>query len=295
MRQSNCKATEGLPLGARGPRETCMHTALLTDRAIIAVGGAGAPAFLQGLVTADMAECRPQHALYAALLTPQGKILFDFFVLAEGERFLLDCAAARSEELAKRLVFYRLRAPVEIRLEAEMGVAALWGTREAPRISNLVPDPRLPELGWRAIGRRSELWATASLADYHTHRLALGVPDSADLPPDTIFALDAGLEELGAVSFSKGCYIGQEVTARMKHRASARRRLLIADSDGAIPSPGTALEAQGVTLGHLATGQGTRALALVRLDRLAVAENSHSAINAGDRIVTLRKPDWLRM
>lgn len=271
-----------------------MKTALLDDRAVIALAGADARDFLQGLITGDMAECQPGHVLYAALLTPQGKILFEFFVAADGDRFLLDCAASRRDELVKRLGFYRLRAKVEIASQPELSVIALWSESEIPKMA--FPDPRLPALGFRAIAPRSQLPApNASLADYHAHRLALGVPDSADLAPDTMFALDVGLEELNGVNFKKGCYIGQEVTARMKHRGTARRRVLIAESKGALPVPGTPLLSAGQDLGNLMTGQRNLALALVRLDRLAAAETTRAPITAGGTEVTLRKPDWLRM
>jgi folate-binding Fe-S cluster repair protein YgfZ len=128
-----------------------MTTALLTDRGVIALWGAEARGFLQGLITNEMAECLAGHALYAALLTPQGKILFEFFVVADGERFLLDCAAARSEELAKRLGFYRLRAKVNIAPQPDMAVAASWGEDAPKKFGIVFPDPRLPALGVRMI------------------------------------------------------------------------------------------------------------------------------------------------
>ena len=250
---------------------------------------------MQGLITNEMAECREGHALYAALLTPQGKILFEFFVVADGDPFLLDCATTRAEELAKRLGFYRLRAKVDIALQPEMTVAASWGENPPKASGIFFADPRLAALGFRVIAQRNALPpANATIADYHAHRLALGVPDSADLAPDTVFALDAGLEELNGVSFKKGCYIGQEVTARMKHRATARRRILIADAKAALPAPGTPLLAGERELGSLMTGQQTRALALVRLDRLAEAEAAHAPIIAGQAPVTLHRPGWLR-
>jgi len=267
-----------------------MPRAVLTDRAVIAVSGADAEGFLQGLVTNDMRECRDGRALYTALLTPQGKVLFDFLVVKDGAGFLLDCAASRADEFLKRLGFYRLRAKVEFAPRQDLKVAAIWNEKDASGFA----DPRLPALGRRMIG--TELPAPdATLADYHAHRILLGVPDSADLPPDTTFALDAGFEELQGVSFTKGCFIGQEVTARMKHRAAARRRILIAEGNAPLPAPGAALVAQQQEIGALLGAQGSRGLALVRLDRLADAETSRSPVTAGSTSVTLRKPDWLRM
>ena len=274
--------------------------ALLDDRAVIALKGLGARDFLQGLITNDIAGCDKGGAIYAALLTPQGKILFDFFVVASGDdTWLLDCAAVRAGNLIKRLTLYRLRAKVEIAERRDLAVAAAWNDK-AMLASNAdviaFGDPRLAALGVRAIGPREALInaiATLPRGNYQDHRLALGVPDSADLPPDEVFALDAGMEELHGVNFRKGCYVGQEVTARMKHRATARRRFVMVEVAGEMPAPGTAIQSEGRELGTLATGNNGRALALVRLDRLAEAEEKHAAIRAAGRGVTLRKPDWI--
>lgn len=267
-----------------------MPKAVLTDRAVVAVSGADAETFLQGLITNDIGDAHDGHAIYAALLTPQGKILFDFFIVRTGDSPLIDCAALRADEFAKRLGFYRLRAKVEIALRPDLKVAAIWNEQSEEGFA----DPRLPVLGRRVIAAELPR-CDATLADYHAHRIRLGVPDSADLPPDTMFALDAGFAELHGVSFTKGCFIGQEVTARMKHRGSARRRMLIVDATGPLPAPGTPLVAQQQEIGALATSQGSRGLALVRLDRLADAETSRATLTAGSTTVTLRKPDWLRM
>ena len=277
-----------------------VYASILKNRAVIALSGAEARDFLQGLITNDMEACREGRAVYAALLTPQGKILFDFFVVSNGEdRWLLDCAAPRATELVKRLTLYRLRAKVEIAARPDLAVAALWnaGSINTQAHAVMFPDPRLRALGVRIIGTRASLEeATRAMADgdYDAHRLALGIPDSADLPPDQVFALDAGFEELEGVSFKKGCYVGQEVTARMKHRASARKRFLTAEIAGELPS-GTPLEAAGRELGTLTSGKGGHALALVRLDRLADAEEKHAPITAAGRQVILRKPGWLKL
>ena len=275
-----------------------LRASLLEDRSVVALSGPESSGFLQGLITNDMAECASGRAIYAALLTPQGKILFDFFVVARDGRFLLDSAAWRANDFIKRLGLYKLRAKVEIVPAADHAVAAIWndGAGATDALALGFVDPRLPALGWRMIGARSELTkAIASIApgDYRTHRLRLGVPDSADLPPDTVLALDSGLEELHGVSFKKGCYVGQEVTSRMKHRATARKRFVIAESTGALPPPGTALDAQGREIGTLATGMDGRALALVRLDRLAEAMEAGAEISAAGVKTILHKPDWL--
>jgi folate-binding protein YgfZ len=276
------------------------YASLLEDRSVIAIKGPEARSFLQGLISNDMDGCTPGRGIYAALLTPQGKILFEFLVTEHEDRFLLDCAGSRAADLIKRLTFYRLRAKVDIALAADLKVAALWNADpHPPAVAGIAAfsDPRLPALGVRLVGPLPLLQgaiAGAQAANYRAHTLALSVPDSADLPPDTVFALDAGLEELSGVDFKKGCYVGQEVTARMKHRASARRRFLIADIAGGLPPPGTKLEASGREVGSLATGLDGRALALVRLDRVDEATGAGDDITAMGRKVSLRRPSWLQ-
>ncbi len=275
------------------------YASLLEDRSIITVKGTEARSFLQGLISNDMEDCAPGKGIYAALLTPQGKILFEFFVTAHEDRFLIDCATARGPDLVKRLTFYKLRAQVEIGLAPDLKVAAVWDSTPQTISDGVAEfaDPRLPALGIRLIGVLPQLQgviAGIQAGDYRSHLLDLGVPDSADVPPDTVFALDAGFEELGAVDFRKGCYVGQEVTARMKHRASARRRFLVAQVDGDLPPPGTKLEASGREVGLLATGLNGRALALVRLDRVDEATSAGEDISALGQKVRLERPSWLR-
>ncbi len=279
-----------------------VHASLLDDRAVLALGGAEARDFLQGLITNDMDACREGGAIYAALLTPQGKILSDFFIIPEVEdRLLIDCAASRAADLLKRLKLYRLRANVLIALRPELAVAALWGEDDAGKIFHEIvrfADPRHPALGQRMIAERDVLARAVSAVmqrgDYHAHRLSLGIPDSTDLAPDTVFALDAGLEELNGVSFRKGCYIGQEVTARMKHRASARRRFLIAEVERCTSSPwDCGRTRRAANWAHSRPGMEAMALALVRLDRLAEAQEKQSPIMAaGTQAITLKMPGW---
>ncbi len=271
---------------------------ILNDRAILALEGADTRNFLQGLVTGDVVHWDVGESLYAALLTPQGKVLFDFILTMCEPVVLLDCAAVLAHDLVKRLNFYRLRAKVSIIARPELAVAALWGQPRAIG-GDIVSasDPRLPALGSRLVGTREKIGAAIAqipTGDYDAFRLQLGVPGSADLPPDQVFALDAGMEELHGVSFSKGCYVGQEVTSRMKHRSSARRRFYIAEGRE-IPPPGTAIEAQGREVGRITSANGPLGLALVRLDRLAEAEQNHSSLLAADKPVSLRRPDWLNV
>jgi folate-binding protein YgfZ len=267
-----------------------MEPVHLTDRAVIALEGGEARNFLQGLVTNDLTRLAPETGLYAALLTPQGKILFDFLI-AEGDgALLLDCAADRAEALLRRLTMYRLRAPVGIALRPQLGVFAGLSGRPAERAVSF-PDPRLAALGLRSIGAVAEMpdFLQGS-ATYHAERLALGVPESADFGSEKIFALDAGLEELHGVAFDKGCYVGQELTARMKHRGTARKRILIADADTALPPAGTPVLGNGTEIGEILSSYGTRGFVLTRLDRL---EEAPAPLLAGGRPVTLAKPAWL--
>jgi len=254
--------------------------ALLDDRAVIALSGPDARTLLQGLITNDIDKLKPGDALYAALLTPQGKILFDFLI-SEGEgAVLLDCASASAEALTRRLTMYRLRAKVEIGIRPQLAV--VWGEG--------LDDPRLSSLGQRTVMARAEVSALPSHA-YIEHRLKLGVPEGTDFGSDKMFALDAGLEELHGVSFEKGCYVGQELTARMKHRGTARKRLLVIESDSALPPPGTDVIAAGQSLGEIVSVYGTRGFALIRLDRLEQAGGA--AIAAGNVPVRLVKQSWL--
>ncbi len=254
--------------------------ALLEDRAVVALSGPDARPLLQGLITNDITQLSPSRALYAALLTPQGKILFDFLISEGDGAVLLDCAAVSAEALTKRLTMYRLRAKVEIAMRPQLAV--VWGEG--------LMDPRLAALGKRSIVARAETGALPSHA-YLEHRLGLGVPEGADFGSDKMFALDAGLDELHGVSFDKGCYVGQELTARMKHRGTARKRLLLIESPAALPASGTEVTAGGKNIGEITSVYGARGLALIRLDRLE--EAAGAAIEAGGTTVNLVRQSWL--
>ena len=275
-----------------------MDPAFLDDRAIIAISGPEARDFLQGLVTNDIAGgLAPGSGLYTALLSPQGKILFDFLV-TEGEgALLLDVARESSEVLLKKLKMYRLRAKVEIEARPQLGVYLnLKGhpdnrpTTYADRAISFA-DPRLVALGIRSIGAHAEMPNNlAGPEQYHETRLDLGVPEAGDFGFEKIFALDAGLEELNGVSFTKGCYIGQELTSRMKHRATARKRILTVTADAPLPAAGAAIRRGDAEIGELLSNHGRRGFALVRLDRL---EETQGETRAGEIVVALKRPAWL--
>jgi folate-binding protein YgfZ len=221
-----------------------MEPAFLDDRAVLAISGPQARDFLQGLVTNDVVNgLAPGTGLYTGLLSPQGKILFEFLVTEGDGALLLDVALEARDALLKKLGMYRLRSKVEIEPREQLGVYVdLKGhpdNRLVAYASRAVsfPDPRLTALGVRSIGARAEMPANLpGPRIYHEHRLALGVPEAGDFGHEKIFALDAGLAELNGVSFTKGCYVGQELTSRMKHRATSRKRILTAAADVPLPA-----------------------------------------------------------
>ena len=274
-----------------------MEPAFLDDRAVLAISGPEARDFLQGLVTNDVVGgLAPGTGLYTALLSPQGKILFDF-LLTEGDgALLLDVSRGSRDALLKKLKMYRLRAKVEVEARDQLGVYVnLKGhpdNRVVPYADRAVSfaDPRLAALGIRSIGARAEMPANLRGPHvYHQRRLALGVPEAEDFGSEKIFALDGGLAELNGVSFSKGCYIGQELTSRMKHRATSRKRVLTVTADAALPASGPVAKG-GIEIGELISSHGETAFALIRLDRL---EETTGDVTAAQIPVALHKPTWL--
>jgi folate-binding protein YgfZ len=275
-----------------------MEAAFLDDRAVIAISGPEARPFLQGLVTNDViGGLAPGSGLYTALLSPQGKILFDFFLTEGDGALLLDVARDSAEALLKKLKQYRLRAKVEIEARPQLGVYRnLKGhpdNRPATYAERAISfrDPRLAALGLRSIGAIAEMPANlAGPRAYHEERLVQGVPEGHDFGSEKIFALDAGLEELNGVSFTKGCYIGQELTSRMKHRATARKRILRVTADTLLPEAGTAVRRGGAEIGELLSSYGGQGFALVRLDRL---DELPGDTKIGEISVALTRPAWL--
>ena len=254
----------------------------LPGRAILRVEGPDAGHFLHNLVTSDTEGLAQGEARYAALLSPQGKILFDFFVILAGEGYLIDCAASQKADLLRRLGFYKLRAKVTI---TESGDATGVSMTE-PEAAVRYADPRAPAIGWRFIDSGS----LPEAIGYDAARIALGLADTdADLGSGEYFPHEANLDQLGGVSFSKGCYVGQEVVSRMEHRGTARSRILPVSLDGAAPAKGTDIRAGDKQIGTLLSSSGEQALALLRLDRLADATEP---LLTGAVTVTVLKPRW---
>jgi len=268
-----------------------MHkkAAMLEDRGVVSVSGEDATGFLQGLLTNDVERLGPGEARYGALLTPQGKILFDMIaVRAPGEEpsYLIDCAAAQAADLAKRLGFYKLRAKVTIvDQSAGRAVAAFWGEMP-PRIDDglLFADPRDPRLGWRAILPRPVAAAVGleHVNEYEGLRIAVGAPKGGlDFAYADAFPHDANLDLLHGVDFDKGCYVGQEVVSRMKHRGTARKRVARVKLAGPAPAPGTPVLDRELAVGALGSSSGREALALLRLDRAEEAKAAGRTLSAG--------------
>ena len=260
------------------------YLARLPHRAVLAVTGEDRVSYLQGLVSNDVAAAAPGRAVWAALLTPQGKWLADFFIFADADRLLLDVEAAQRDDLARRLSRFRLRANVAIAPDA-LEVYAAWDGEPAGGIA--APDPRLPDAGWRILAQ--DLRPNTDADAYDRHRLRLGLPDgSRDMEADKSVLLEAGFDELGGVSWSKGCFMGQELTARTKYRGLLKRRLVPVAADRPLPPPGTPIMRDGAPVGTLRSVNGTLGLAVLRLDAMDAALEC-------DGPIEVRRPDWLRL
>jgi folate-binding protein YgfZ len=263
----------------------------LADRSILSVEGPDRVEFLQGLVTNDVTALAPDRPLYAGLLSPQGKLICDFILIVLGEAILIDVAADAAADLKRRLQLYKLRAAVSLSDQSDaLGVAALIGedTASPAAASAIFTDPRLGDLGRRIIAPRAALPAGPTAA-YVAHRFTLGVGEGAEIGAERCYPLEANFEVLHGVDFRKGCYVGQELTARMKHRGGLRKRVLPVSGTGPLPPAGTAVEA-AQELGTLIASAGTLGLALLRLDRLAEAGDT---IKSGGISLTVTWPRWL--
>ena len=287
----------------------------LEDRGVLAVSGEDRVAFLQGLVSNDVERVTPDQAVYAAFLTPQGKFLFDFIVVDDGERLLLDCEAARLADFAKRLRIYKLRSKVELADVSESfqvfavhgdGALAALGLASGAAAGASVPclgglaiaDPRLAALGARLIlpvnaNLSSLSLALGTLDDYDRRRIQLGIPDgSRDMEVDKTVLLEAGFDELNGVDWKKGCYMGQELTARTKYRGLVKRRLMPITTNGPLPPPGTRITLDGRDAGEIRSTQGDVAMAMVRLNMLEQTAGGAAVLTAGEVTVTPQKPGW---
>jgi hypothetical protein len=268
------------------PRMTKL--AHLPQRGVIAITGAGRVEFLNGLVSNEVGNAAPGQAVWAALLTPQGKYLSDFFIFATAAALLLDIPAADILLLLPKLRRFKLRAAVELAEASQYSVYAAWDGAP-PDVPVRAPDPRLPEAGYRLLSETPLEEPTASATDYAAHRIALGLPDGApDLEAQKTLLLEAGFDELHGVAWDKGCYMGQELTARTKYRGLVKRRLVpVALSEAA--EPGTPVLVAGVEVGSLRSTAGKLGLAMLRVDALG------KVLTAGEAVLTPQVPGWLRL
>ncbi|HXV00622.1 MAG TPA: folate-binding protein [Caulobacteraceae bacterium] len=239
-----------------------MPHATLADRAVIDIAGPDWRGFLQGLLTQDVETLAPGEIRFAALLTPQGRLLYDLFVIGADSGCRLDCAAEHRDALIDRLTMYRLRAKVEI-APAGDAVGVQW---DEPASPGWLADPRLSALGHRGYG----LGPTGAPGDYEAHRLALGVPSSADWGVDASYPIEADFDLLNGIDFKKGCFVGQETTSRMKRRGTMKSRLAPIAFSGPPPEPGSELLAAGLRAGEIRSAADGHAIALLRLDRMTL-------------------------
>ena len=259
-------------------------TAQLNDRALVRLAGAEARSFLQGLITQEVETLGVGELRYGALLTPQGRLIYDLFLLGETDGVLIDVSAPAREDLIKRLTLYRLRAKVAIEAVEGAPVSRWGGTDPGP---GWLSDPRLPALGWRRYGEA--IHTADQQGDHDAHRVALGVVDPArDAPEGDLYPIEANLDLLNGVDFKKGCFVGQETTSRMKRRGQIKSRVVPLAFDGELPPFGAEVLSGDLRAGEVRSGVDGRALALVRLDRAAAGN-----LTVHGRAVRLDPPDWM--
>ncbi len=260
---------------------TCI--AALQSRGLIAVAGDDWRSFLQGLLTQDVDTLAPGEARFGALLTPQGRLLYDLFIVGREDGCWLDCAADRRAALLQRLTIYRLRAKVTLAAD-DKPVFAAWGA--APAGDGWIADPRLTELGWRGYGAGAA--PNAGEADYERHRLQVGAPGPADWGEDAAYPLEADFDLMNGIDFKKGCFVGQETTSRMKRRGSIKSRMLPIRFEGPAPAHGAEILAGTLRAGEVLSGADGTAMALVRLDRVEGA-----TLTVGGRACEVVRPPWM--
>jgi folate-binding protein YgfZ len=276
----------------------------------VKVAGEDARNFLNGLLTADVATVTPERAAFAALLTPQGKIMVDMIVAeapaGDGGGFFLDCPRALAKTLVDRLSFYKLRAKVIVEdLSEVLGVMASWDGGGETEYGLCYADPRLAALGVRCMlpphlgpEAAADLGATpAEASDYEAHRVTLGAPRGGlDFNYNDAFPHEADMDQLNGIDFEKGCYVGQEVVSRVEHRGTARKRVVpVAFADFAAET-GVAVKAGDIDIGVMGSsvrGSG-RGLAMLRLDRVAEALATGKTLMSGGMTLSVVKPDWAR-
>lgn len=272
-----------------------LSCAQLSHRSFLELSGTDRREFLQGLVSCDVMKLAPETALFGALLTPQGKFLFDFFLIEKGETFLLEIEAGRADALLKKLSMFKLRSKIALRLAPEWIAVAAFGPGALDKLGLSATagvalpfaggiayaDPRLAEAGARlALPAENGLapleaagFAKTAFEEWDRMRLALALPDgSRDLVPEKGILLEAGYDELNGVDWKKGCYMGQELTARTKYRGLVRKRLLTVRYEGDAPPPGSEIKQGEAEAGEMRSGLAGLGVAKIRLEALAKTE-----------------------
>ena len=284
-----------------------MRAAFLSERAVLRITGADATRFLQGLLTTDVESMAAGNARFAALLTPQGKILFDFIVVAvaedEGGGFVLDAPRALEGELAERLGFYKLRAKIEIARRPDLAIAVVLDGTASDDLGLVYSDPRHPRLGAHILLPAESAGATLREAgfalgdaeEWQAKRIALGVPEGGkDFVYGDTFPHEADMDQLNGVDFDKGCFVGQEVVARMQHRGGIRTRVVPIAYEHASPLSGVEVKIGERSAGFLGSTAQGRGLAKVRLDRIEEGLAVNERLSAGNVPIRLVKPDWAK-
>ncbi|MEI7668550.1 MAG: hypothetical protein WCJ33_00510 [Pseudomonadota bacterium] len=267
----------------------------LENRSVIAISGDDRKAFLQGLITNNISKVSSKEAIFSAFLSPQGKFLYDFFIIENGEKLYLETDKNRASELIKRLLTYRLRAKVEIVELPELGVAVEIEKLGILEIDNSIKykDPRLPELGHRIIFPISQFpnFSISNSTLYEQHRYSLGIPEGAtDLVQNKSLPMEFHYDKLNAIDFNKGCYVGQEVTARSKHRATLHKQMFSVKSDNInLPPNGTIIMNGEREVGQMAGSFENAGLAVINID----AVNSGASLKAGGIDIKAFKPYWI--
>ncbi|TPK33311.1 folate-binding protein YgfZ [Mesorhizobium sp. B2-5-4] len=273
-----------------------MPFALLKDRALISVSGPDAEHFLQNILTTDLDALGNGEAKPGALLTPQGKILFDFLISRAGENaFRIECRADVSDDFIRRLMLYKLRAKVEIAKSEQTLVTVAWGKESiaSESDSTAVADRRFGDQGVTRF--HAGTVEAGDIAAWQAFRIAHGIAESgSDYALGDAFPHDVLLDEMGGVGFKKGCYVGQEVVSRMQHRGTARRRVLIVQAGLPLPAAGAELTVGGRPVGTLGSTVTLTGLAIARIDRVKAALDAGQPVLADDVPVTLTIPAWAK-
>ena len=284
------------------------HT-ILDNRGILKVSGEDKCEFLQGLVSNDVTNISDSSAIYAAMLTPQGKFLFDFFMYQWKSSILIETEGNRLAQLKKRLSMYKLRAKIDLEdVTASWSVTAIWGPDVLTSIGLsknpgsatvwqgglIAVDPRIPSAGARALLPKNHNIQlpgnSVPHSEYDLHRLDLGLPDGGrDMILEKSILLENGFDELNGIDWNKGCYIGQELTARTKYRGLIKKRLVPVKVDGVMPPAGTPILLDGKSVGELRSGRNDRALAILRIEHL---QKTGSTFTAENTTVLPKKPNW---